>query len=92
MNEKITLRELQAHQGEPAYQFLIQTINGLWENYMYDTRELNDPNVDQIDPKDVGYFREWCYKQGLFGINLCLPASGSAMQEIIQFCVNPIND
>lgn len=92
MNEKITLRELQAHQAEPAYQFLMRTINDLWENYIYETRELNDPNVDQVDTRDVGYFCEWCYKQGFFAINHCLSESGSTLQEIIKFCINPIKD
>lgn len=35
MIEKITLSNIQAHQSEPAYQFLMQTLNDLWENYMY---------------------------------------------------------
>lgn len=46
MTEKLTLNNLQAHKDEPSYQFVLQTLNDLWENYMYNARELNDADVD----------------------------------------------
>lgn len=92
MTEKITLSNIQAHQNEPAYQFLMQTLNDLWENYMYNDQDLNDADVDQVDTEDVGYFREWCDAQGFFAIEHSLPESDTLMQEIIKFCLKQVND
>lgn len=92
MIKKITLSNIQAHQSEPAYQFLMQTLNDLWENYMYNEQDLNDADVDQVDTEDVGYFREWCNAQGFFAIEHCLPESDTLMQEIIKFCLKQVND
>lgn len=92
MIEKITLSNIQAHQSEPAYQFLMQALNDLWENYMYNEQDLNDADVDRVDTEDVGYFREWCDAQGFFAIEHCLPESDTLIQEIIKFCLKQVND
>lgn len=92
MTEKITLSNIQAHRREPAYQFLMQTLNDLWENYTYNEQDLNDADVDQVDTEDVGYFHEWCDAQGFFAIEHCLPESDTLIQEIIKFCLKQVND
>lgn len=92
MDEKITLTDIKDRRDEPAYQFLMQTINDFWENYMYNERNFNDSDIDQTDIEDVGYFREWCDEQGFFAIEHCLPESDSLMQKIIKFCINKVND
>lgn len=92
MTEKLTLNNLQAHKDESSYQFVLQTLNDLWENYMYNARELDDADVDQVDLVDVGFFREWCDKEGFFAIEHLLPESDSTMQEIIKYCIQEVND
>lgn len=92
MTEKLTLFDLQAHKDEPSYQFVLQMLNDLWENYMYNARELNDADVDQVDLIDIGFFREWCDQEGFFAIEHSLPESDSAMQEIIKYCIQEVND
>lgn len=92
MTEKLTLFDLQAYKDEPSYQFIMQMLNDLWENYMYNTRKLNDADVDQVDLIDVGFFREWCDQEGFFAIEHLFPESDSTMQEIIKFCIQEIND
>ena len=91
MAEKLTLFDLQAHKDEPSYQFVLQTLNDLWENYMYNARELNDADVDQIDLIDIGFFREWCDKEGFFTIEHLLPESDFTMQAIIKYCIQEVN-
>lgn len=92
MTEKLTLNNLQAHKDEPSYQFVLQTLNDLWENYMYNTRELNDADVDQVDLIDVGLFHEWCDQEGFFVIEHLFSESDSTMQEIIKYCIKEVND
>ena len=91
MTKKLTLSDLQAHKDEPSYQFVLQMLNDLWGNYMYNTHELNDANVDQADLTDVGFFREWCDKEGFFAIEHLLPESDSTMQAIIKYCIQEVN-
>lgn len=92
MIEKLTLADLKVHKDEPSCQFILQMLNDLWANYMYNTRELNDADVDQVDLIDVDFFREWCDQEGFFAIEHFLPESDSAMQEIIKHCIQEIND
>lgn len=92
MIEKLTLFDLQTHKDEPSYQFVLQMLNDLWENYMYNARELNDADVNQVDLTDIGLFREWCDQEGFFTIEHLLPESDSTMQEIIKFCIQEVND
>lgn len=92
MTEKLTLSNLQTHKDEPSYQFVLQILNDLWENYMYNARELNDTDVNQVDLVDVGFFREWCDKEGFFTIEHLLPESDSTMQAIIKYCIQEVND
>lgn len=82
----ITLDDIKQHAKEPSYQFLMQTIVDMWENYIYDVRDLNDADADKVDLDDVGFFREWLDSANWYGPRLYLPQSDSAMQEIIKFC------
>lgn len=88
----ITLTEIQQHHTEQVYQFLIRTVNDLWENYMYNIRDLNDPDVSKVDIDDIGFFREWLDQEQLTGFTKLLPQSDSAMQEIVKYCYNQIDD
>lgn len=68
--------------------FETQIIDDLWEDYMYNVRELNDTDVDQVDPDDVGYFREWLEDNCITAFEKYLPQSDSTLAKIIKFCVD----
>lgn len=88
----ITLTEIQQHHTEPIYQFLIRTVNDLWENYIYNVLELNNPDVNTFDIDDIGFFREWLDQKQLTGFVELLPQSDSTMQAIVKYCYNQIDD
>lgn len=67
--------------------FEIQIIDDLWEDYIYNVRELNDADVDQCDPDDVGYFREWLDENTIEAFARYLPESDSELAIIIKYCV-----
>ena len=67
--------------------FEIQIIDDLWENYMYNVRQLNDVDVDKVDPDDVGYFREWLDDNTIEAFVRYMPESDSRLAEIIKYCV-----
>lgn len=67
--------------------FEIQIIDDLWENYMYNVRQLNDADVDKVDPDDVGYFREWLDDNTIEAFVRYMPESDSRLAEIIKYCV-----
>ena len=69
-------------------QFEIQIIDDLWEDYMYNVRDLNDADVDQCDPDDIGYFREWLYNDhSIIAFNRYLSESDSGLAAIVKYCV-----
>jgi hypothetical protein len=92
IDHKITLNELKSHTDDVSYIFVLQAINDLWENYIYNGLNLNDADVDQVDLDDVGHFREWCDEQGYFFVQQCLPESDSLMQGIIKYAISMIED
>lgn len=67
--------------------FETQIIDDLWETYMYNVQEANDADIDQVDPDDVGFFREWLNSNTIMAFNLYMPESDSQLAEIIKFCV-----
>ena len=67
--------------------FETQIIDDLWENYMYNVRQLNDVDVDKVDPDDVGYFREWLDDNTIEAFVRYMPESDSRLAEIIKYCV-----
>lgn len=67
--------------------FEIQIIDDIWEDYIYNVRELNDADVDQCDPDDVGYFREWLDENTIEAFARYLPESNSELATIIKYCV-----
>ena len=67
--------------------FEIQIIDDLWENYMYNVRQLKDADVDKVDPDDVGYFREWLDDNTIEAFVRYMPESDSRLAEIIKYCV-----
>lgn len=68
--------------------FEIQIIDDLWEDYMYNVRDLNDADVDQCDPDDIGNFREWLYNDhSIIAFNCYLSESDSGLAEIVKYCV-----
>ena len=84
--KKLTLEELRNNQYQSAYQFVIMTVNDLWENYMYNVRQLNDADVDKVDKLDVAYFQRWCKLEMYEGIAKYLPKDNESLQEIIKWC------
>lgn len=92
LDHKITLDELKAHTNDVSYIFVLQAINDLWENYIYNELNLNDADVNQVDFDDVGYFREWCDAEGYFFVEQCLPESDSLMQAIIKYAISVVED
>lgn len=68
--------------------FEIQIIDDLWEDYMYNVRDLNDADVDQCDPDDIGNFREWLYNdRSIIDFNRYLSKSNSELAKIVKYCV-----
>lgn len=68
--------------------FEIQIIDDLWEDYMYNTRNLNDADVYQCDPDDIGHFREWLYvDHSIIAFNRYLPESDSELAKIVKYCI-----
>lgn len=67
--------------------FETQIIDDLWEYYMYNVRELNDADIDQVDPDDVGFFRGWLDDNTIETFRLYMPESDSRLAEIIKYCV-----
>lgn len=92
LDHKITLDELKSHTDDVSYIFVLQAINDLWANYIYNELNLNDADVDQVDLDDVGYFREWCDAEGYFFVEQCLPESDSLMQAIIKYAISVVVD
>lgn len=92
LDHKITLDELKAHTGDISYIFVLQAINDLWANYIYNELNLNDADVDQVDIDNVGHFREWCDAEGYFFVEQCLPESDSLMQAIIKYAISVVED
>ena len=84
--KKLTLEELSNNQHQPAYQFVVMTINDLWGNYMYNVRQLNDADVDKVDMLDVAYFQKWCKQEMYQGIAKYLPKDRESLQAIIKWC------
>lgn len=67
--------------------FEIQVIDDLWEDYMYNVRNLNDADIDRCDPDDVGYFREWLDENQITAFKQYLSQSDSLLAEIVKYCV-----
>ena len=67
--------------------FETQIIDDLWENYMYNVCELNDADVNRVDPNDVGYFREWLDDNTIVAFERYMPESDGRLAEIIKYCV-----
>lgn len=82
----MTLNELETNHTSESFQFIIQIIADLWENYMFTQQDATDEEVDKVDLSDVGYFREWLDQEGLLAFTLYLPQSDSEMQRIIKYC------
>lgn len=92
LDHKITLDELKSHTDDISYIFVLQAINDLWANYIYNELNLNDADVDQVDLDDVGHFREWCDAEGYFFVEQCLPESDSLMQAIIKYAISVVEN
>ena len=92
LDHKITLDELKSHTDDVSYIFVLQAINDLWANYIYNELNLNDADVDQVDLVDVGDFREWCDAEWYFFVEQCLPESDSLMQAIIKYAISVVVD
>ena len=88
MNETITLDYIKKHENERSIQFIMNVVNDLYSEYLFEA----DGTVPENDIEIAGQFRKYVVKHdSLTTFKDRMPKSNKDLSDIILYCEKVVN-